>query len=503
MQRQIKGLIGLSIVLVLVCLVLGDSARAQTGTTSLRGTILDKTGAAVAGARVTLSNAEQGFGRTVSSSETGAYEFVGLTPGLYSLRVEKENFQKFELNKVQLLVNTPATQTIALQLGSSTQTVEVSAITEILNTTDASIGTAFNENQIKQLPLEGRNVPELLSLQAGVVYTGNRSDINKDNDTRSGAVNGSRSDQSNITLDGVDVNDQVNGYAFTSVLPVSVDSVQEFRVTTSSYNADQGRSSGAQVSLVTKSGTNNWHGSLYEYHRNTLTSANDYFVKNAELQSGEPNVAPKLIRNIFGASLGGPIKKDRLFFFLNYEGYRQAEEASEQRIVPSDSLRQGIIMYQCESPAQCPGGPIAGTSFSAPSGFKALTPANLTAMDPLHIGPNSVVLNYLQSFPEPNDLSLGYNHNFVGFRFRGAIPTTNNWYIARVDYKLTSSGNHSLFWRGALRNDRHSVSPYLPGGPSLGTTVDFGKGFTVGYTGTIRQNLLNNFRYGYTRQSIG
>jgi hypothetical protein len=407
MQRQIKGLIGLSIVLALVCLVLGDSARAQTGTTSLRGTILDKSGAAVAGAMVTLSNSEQGFERTVSSSETGAYEFVGLTPGLYSLRVEKDNFQKFELNKVQLLVNTPATQTITLQLGSSTQTVEVSAITEILNTTDASIGTAFNENQIKQLPLEGRNVPELLSLQAGVVYTGNRSDINKDADTRSGAVNGARSDQSNLTLDGVDVNDQVNGYAFTSVLPVSVDSVQEFRVTTSSYNADQGRSSGAQVSLVTKSGTNSLHGSLYEYHRNTLTSANDYFVKNAELQSGEPNVAPKLIRNIFGASLGGPIKKDRLFFFANYEGYRQAEEASEQRIVPSDTLRQGIVIYQCAVAGQCPGGTISGTSFTTPAGYAALTPANLAALDPLHIGPNQVVQNYFNSFPEPNTTLWG------------------------------------------------------------------------------------------------
>src|SRR5436309_15400818 len=234
-----------------------------------------------------------------------------------------------------------------MQVAGGQTTVEVTGAAPLVNTTDASLGAAFGEQQVKQLPLEGRNIPDLLTLQAGVVYTGNRSDVNRDVDTRSGAVNGARSDQSNITLDGVDVNDQVNGNAFTSVLPVSVDSVQEFRVTTSSYNADQGRSSGAQVSLVTKSGTNNFHGSLYEYHRNTLTSANDYSVKSSELQSGEPNVAPKLIRNIFGASVGGPIWKDRLFFFANYEGYRQAEEASEQRIVPSDTLRQGIVIYQC------------------------------------------------------------------------------------------------------------------------------------------------------------
>jgi len=245
-------------------------------------------------------------------------------------------------------------------------------------------------------------------------------------------VNGSRSDQSNVTLDGVDVNDQVNGYAFTTVLPVSVDSVQEFRVTTSSYNADQGRSSGAQVSLVTKAELTactvrctNITEHAYQCQR--------LFVKNAELASGQPNVAPKLIRNIFGASAGGPIKKDRLFFFANYEGYRQAEEASEQRIVPSDTFRQGIVIYQCGTPAQCPGGPIPGSTSQCPAGYYALTPANLTAMDPLGIGPNSVVLNYLKSFPEPNDLSSssGDGFNYVGYRFRGPVPTKNNWYIAR------------------------------------------------------------------------
>src|SRR5205807_2654789 len=138
---------------------------------------------------------------------------------------------------------------------------------------------------------------------------------------------------SNITLDGVDVNDQSNGYAFTSVLPTTLDSVQEFRVTTSNYNADQGDGSGAQVALVTKSGTSTYHGSVYEYLRNTVTSANDYFVKQAELRTGQPNQAPKLIRNIFGASIGGPIRKDRLFFFTNYEGTRQREEQSTVRTI--------------------------------------------------------------------------------------------------------------------------------------------------------------------------
>jgi hypothetical protein len=492
-----------SLLFAFVFLLSAGIARPQTGTTSLRGTVTDKTGGAIGGAKVTLRNASLGFERTVASGATGQYEFLGLRPGTYDLTVEMPSFQRYAQSNLQLLVNSPATQDIQLQVGSTTETVEVSTQSVTLNTTDASIGIAFNENQIKQLPLEGRNIPDLLTLQSGVVYTGNRSDINKNIDTRSGAVNGARSDQSNVTLDGVDVNDQVNGYAFTSVLPVTVDSVQEFRVTTTSYNADEGRSSGAQVSLVTKSGTNSFHGSLYEYNRNTLTSANDYFVKLNELQNGQPNVPPKLIRNVFGASLGGPMLKDRLFFFTNYEGYRQAEEASETRIVPSDTMRAGIIMYQCANQSACPGGPIAGTNFTTPVGYQAVLPNQLASWDPLSIGPNQVMLNYFKTFPEPTDLTLGDGVNYVGYRFRGPIPTTNNWYIARLDYKLTSSGNHMLFWSGALRNDAHSTSPYFLGEAPLQSNVDYSKGFTVGYTATIRQNLLNNFRWGYTRQSIG
>src|ERR1700733_6951516 len=310
-----------------MCFVFLCSVNAQTGTTSVHGIVTDKSGAVIAAATVTLSNPAQGFQRSVSSNESGEYEFLALQPGTYSFVVEASGFRKYEQKSVQLLVNLPTTLNVTLEIGSSTQTVEVSGTAQTINTIDASLGNAFNENQVKQLPLEGRNVPDLLSLQPGVAYTGNRTDV-PTYDTRSGAVNGARSDQSNVTVDGIGANDE-GGKAFTSVLPVTLDSVQEFRVTTTNYNADQGSSSGAQVALVTKSGTNSFHGSAYEYNRNTYTSANDYFVKAAQIQgclgSGTPlsakqcNQAPKLIRNVFGGSLGGPIKKDRFYFFLNYE----------------------------------------------------------------------------------------------------------------------------------------------------------------------------------------
>jgi hypothetical protein len=268
-----------------VCLLLFvPGASAQTGTTSLRGTVLDRSAAAVVGATIKLTDTEHGVQRTTVTSDTGAYEFLSLHPGTYVMSVEVPGFRKFEQKNIQLLVNNPTTLNVTLQVGTTSETVEVSAQSETINTTDASIGVAFGENQVKQLPLESRNVGDLLSLQAGVVYTGDNPAITegmKDTDTRSGSVNGARSDQSNITLDGIPVNPK-GGYAFQSVLPVTLDSVEEFRVTTSNADADEGSAGGAQVALVTKSGTNNFHGSVYEYNRNSYFSANDYFLKSSE-----------------------------------------------------------------------------------------------------------------------------------------------------------------------------------------------------------------------------
>src|ERR1700758_465191 len=314
------------IYLVAVCLALTNVSFPQASSSSLRGTVTDPSGSALPGATVVVASTELQITRTSPTGAVGDYGFPALPPGTYILTVTATGFARYRQTDIQLLVNTPATANVQLKVGAASENVTVTSEAPVLNLVDASIGNPFDETQVKQIPLEGRNVPDLLSLQAGVAYTGNRSDNEKpevkDQDSRSGSVNGARSDQSNITLDGVDVNDQSHGYAFTSVLPVTLDSVQEFRVTTSNYNSDQGGGSGAQVALITKSGSNAFHGSLYESHRNTITSANDYLVKQAELASGAPNKPNKLLRNIFGASAGGPLKKDRLFFFTNYEGTR-------------------------------------------------------------------------------------------------------------------------------------------------------------------------------------
>jgi hypothetical protein len=252
-----------------------------------------------------------------TTDTSGAYSFQQVNPGTYRITVRAAGFRTAVVNNVQLLVNNPATVPVKLEIGQLSETVSVTAETEQLNTVDASIGNAISNKPIVQLPLNARNIVGLLAVQPGVVFVGEDS-----TDSRNGAVNGGKSDQANVTLDGVDVNDQMDRAAFTSVLRMTPDSVQEFRVTTLNANADQGRSSGAQITLVTKSGTNDLHGSLYEYHRNTATSANNFFGNMV----GNPR--EKLIRNIYGVSAGGPIIRNRMFLFGNWEGRRDAKDGN-------------------------------------------------------------------------------------------------------------------------------------------------------------------------------
>ena len=464
--------------------------------TSVRGTVTDPDGNAIVGAKVVLSNTESKTERTATTGGQGEYQFLLIPPGTYTLHVTAAGFRGYEQKGIELLVNTPATANVQLKVGAAAEVVTVTAEAPALNLVDASVGNSFDEKQVRQIPLEGRNVPDLLSLQAGVAYTGNRI-ADQDQDTRNGAVNGARSDQSNVTLDGVDVNDQSNGYAFTSVLPVTQDSVQEFRVTTTNYGADQGQGSGAQVALVTKSGTNAFHGSLYEYLRNTITSANDYLVKQSELNIGLPNKPLQLNRNIFGVSVGGPLQKDRMFFFTNYEGTREREQQRAERVIPTPSLCQGIFRY-----------------VNVNGGTTTFTPTDLTNLDPRHFGIDPAMLDltnhtgYLdQTFCSgqtvTNDPSAGDGLNYAGFVFRAPTKLDDDVFIAKLDYRLTADGRHSLFWRGALNDLRNPGAPFLPGDAPEQTTLDHSKGFVFGYLAVLTPTLTNSFHWGFTRQSFG
>ena len=236
---------------------------------------------------------------------------------MYTLRVELAGFKTAIVERVNLQVDSVARESVTLELGGVTETVSVVSETTHLNTTDASIGNVMSREQIRNLPVEAQNVVHLLSLQPGAVFipTSNPATV----DSRYGSVAGARADQQSVTLDGIDVNDPQNQTAYTSAIRMTQEALQEFRVSTSNYNAEMGRSSGPQVSLITRSGTNQYDGSGYWKVRRTATSSNEYLLELSQKAAGQENQAPKLDKDIYGGSIGGPISRNRLFFFANLE----------------------------------------------------------------------------------------------------------------------------------------------------------------------------------------
>lgn len=522
---------GSSVVTLLVGFILAVSTlvSAQSATTSLRGTVTDSKGAVLLGATVTLNNPATGFSRTAKSGNDGVYQFLEIPPATYTLTVTVTGFATLKQDKVTLQVSQPATLDLTMQVKGTTEVVEVKGEAPLVNTSDASQGNVFNATQLSDLPSEGRDPAGILSLQAGVTYIG--SNVDQAADSRGGSVAGARSDQTNVTLDGLDNNDQLLGNAFQGALKAPLDSIQEFRVTTSNSNADTGRSSGAQVSMVTKSGTNKFHGSLYEYNRSNLGQANDWFNEQAQLTSGLPNRPGPLVRNTFGASIGGPIKKDRLFFFADYEGQRTNEAVQTTREVPSDLLRTGVLQYPCSTASNSLGDPVdpncttSNPNFSVISDprvgadqlLATLTPTDLAALDsscqgsgtcPWGGGADPNALTIFQKYPSPNSDAFGDGFDFRAFTFASPAPTRLNTYVIKLDYKLTQNGNHSLFLKGHLQNfsnplpDQTTV-PQFPGQPPNLVRTDNSKGILAGYTALLRDNLVNSFRYGFIRQGIG
>src|SRR5260370_1577299 len=278
-------------ILVLFCTLLAaSSAWGQLGTSTIRGRLTDQQGKSVGNATVTITNPSTNFSRTMTTTTSGSFSFELIPPGDYQIAVEAKGFKKDFLNGVSAMVGTPTDKDIQLELGNASETVVVEATSGdvAINTQDATLGNNISSTQILQLPLEARNVLDLLTLQPGV--------------TREGYVSGARSDQSNITLDGVDINEAQTNALGEPVLRLNAEAIEEFRVNTLNANANQGRSSAAQVNLVTKTGTNRFHGAAFEENRNTAFTAKDFFNNRSKLPR------PKLIRNTVGGAIARPLK---------------------------------------------------------------------------------------------------------------------------------------------------------------------------------------------------
>ena len=461
------------------------TAFAQGGTSTVRGTVKDPQGNVVAGANVKLISVGTAAERTTTSSEEGVFSFESVQVGDYRLEVEAPGFKKGVVTDIHALIASPVTLDVPLEIGNVTESVTVSTSSAelLVNREDATLGTNFVNKQITQLPLEARSVPNLLTLQTAA--------------TRDGYVAGARADQTNVTLDGVDINeaqtnavtsgtaDPANGTAIDNLTPsngtvlrLNADAIEEFRVQTTNPNANQGRSAGAQVSLVTKGGTNDWHGSAFEFYRTSAFQANDFF-NNAAGVSRAP-----LIRHTFGGSFGGPIVKDRAFFFYSFEGDRIQRSVSVVRNVPLASLGQGLVRFR---------NPEGGTT--------TLTPDDIADIFP-DVGTNPAAIAFLgqaaTKYPA-NDFTIGDGFNTAGFRFNAPTPVKRNSHTGKFDFNLTSK--QQAFLRTSIIYDVITRERQFPDTPAP-SIWSHPMGIAAGHTWTISNNLINTFRYGYTREAF-
>ena len=312
-----------------LCVVgLALPVAAQVDYASLNGTVTDPSGAVVQGARVAAVSSETGFRRETTTSAAGTYQMTGLAVGTYAVTVSRDGFKAVDLKQVELAVGQPRTIDARLRVGSVTESVEVTASLETLNRTSAEVGGLVEAEQIKEIPVSGRNWASLMMLAPGAV---NYSDGSQ----RNIRFNGHSIDDANYTFDGIDNNGvQEQTQKAETRLNIALDSIAEFRVSTAVYTAESGSAGGVQVQVVSKTGTNQFHGSTF------------YALRNDALDSRSPfdgATIPPFTLHQFGANFGGPIKKDKAFLFVNYEGLRQDLGITQTSFVPSAAFRASTI----------------------------------------------------------------------------------------------------------------------------------------------------------------
>ncbi len=486
-QRKVVAAV-LSLVIFCFLTVLPTQMAAQQ-TASLTGVVTDGSGAVIPGVEVSLVDTQTGATQNATTNELGVYLFVRVRPaGGYTLTFTKEGFKKHSIVDVAVTVNTTGTRNAMLEIGevSAVVTVESAGATTI-NTTDATIGNAIETRRIQDLPLSLRNSPaRLLGLQPGVVAnTGGGAN-------RDGAVTGARTDQGNITLDGLDVNDMAGGFAFTVVGQAPIDTIQEFRTVSANPAATDGRSGGAQITLVTKSGTNDWHGSARYFWRHEAFAANSFFNNKA----GTPR--PTLRRHQFGGNYSGPILRDRLFFFSDYEARRQNSQFTNQRTAPLQHVFNGSVAYVNDGP----GCGASSTLQTAPSCVTILTPAEVAMIDPAGIGAASGILSTLSSRYPVGQLGLGGNGvNTGGIRFNSPVTLKDNIWTNRVDF---TAGSHRLFGRFNIQRFEQDRTDgpiqQFPGDEKSTNSTSRDWSYAIGHTWTINSNAVNQATFGITKQ---
>jgi len=494
---------------------MGVLGFAQTDTARIVGTITDSTGAAVAGATVTVTNMATARKFTVTSSATGAFNIPALTPGNYHLDAKMANF-KTATADLTLTVSQVQEVTFKLQPGAVDTVVNVTDEVPLVSTSTSSTGEVIQGVQVTDLPLNGRNFTQLALLTPGVTRgaygdvsmggtSGTASEAFRNSETGGASIsaNGLRQQANNLILDGIDNNE---GMVNLIVFFPPAKAIQEFRVNTSVAPAEFVRACGAIIQTPIKSGSNAFHGSAFEFRRSSEFDAKPY---------GTVGPAP-FKRNQFGGTLGGPIIKNKLFFFGDYQGLRQSQPLNiEYATVPTDQMRKGDFsqllgtnLPTVPAAAICPNlyagntvmpqfagkGYIYDPTTCLPFGWNGTTGTNIIP------NPNPVGLKYLNAYPEPNIAGA------ILQNYRAQRQSIRNFddYDIRVDYIM--SEKDSIFGRWSYGEDNFTVTnrlPPLPSGFGSGDNFNHPRGIAVGWTHIFTSNLVNEFHFGWTHPNFG
>jgi outer membrane receptor protein involved in Fe transport len=489
--------------IVSLCVVCSTLLSAQSTGGRIFGRVADPSGAVLAGVKVTATNEATGVNRPTQTNDSGDYVFVDIPVGTYDLKFEQEGFTSALRKGVTLEINQVLTLNMTMQVGQTREVVEVTSEAPLVDTTSTQMGAVVNNRAVSQLPLNARDTYQLLSLQPGVQsQTG--TDLFYGSD-RAGvvSVNGGRGRSNNFSVNGGDANDQ---FANLPAVQPSTDSIEEFRVLTNTFDAEYGRNSGAVVNVVTKSGTNNFHGNVFEFFRNRVLNSKGYFDSEK----------PDFKQNQFGGTFGGPIKKDRTFFFTSYEGRRIRQGISSDAVtVPSDEYRSGNFLGD-------PGNP---SLFDGTIGYQTVVDLlnNRAGCSDAAGAPIVLGANYADIFPgsqipvecmDPTAVDMmsqfvpGANRSDGTFQtVAGIHKDRTDQFTLKVDHRINDRQNLSAYY---YFNDSTLFDPYSrfqAGGANVlkfgASTAERYQQWNVTHNWTLRNNLVNEAHFTVFREAQG
>jgi hypothetical protein len=487
--------------------------HAQTSTTQISGTITDSSGATVPGATAILTNEATGVQLRQSTTAAGVYAFPSINAGAYSLRVEATGFKAAVRTGIVVQVSTPAVLDLQLEVGAATESVQVVATSELLQTSSATLGNVVEQKSIVSLPLNGRNPLNLLFYEPGVTQRSGNT-VN---------VNGARSTAVNITIDGIEANESTNPNPTNNIFRLNPDNVQEFKVTTNNATAEEGRNSGANVSIATRSGTNQFHGTAFEFFRNTKLNSQEFY-SNAQGQT-----KPIIQLNQYGFELGGPIKKNKTFFFGSWQGQKvnfadPVDKAFGESVdLYTSAALTGLFRYWVADPRNpqvisgqpitqntpllttVNGGLAPGVRTCAGAGdVNCVATFNIFAQDPARIGLDSAVKSVLGAYPAPNSVNGGDGLNTGIYQWNTPFMVRGPQYMFRIDH--TINDKHSVFGRflGAKQNTLNgdplnSRPVVLPGFPPRGEVFRPAQNYAIGFRSVLSPRLVNELTLGFSR----